>query len=53
MSVPNRKPIRPSENTAMITAVRIQMDRGRPAIRWPIRAHGPREVGSGEPYRGL
>ena len=52
MSAPNWKPIRPSVATASSTAVTIHTGRGRRAMRLPIRAHGPRLVGSSEPYRG-
>src|SRR6516165_9245700 len=52
VSVPTRKPIRPSDAMASRTAVTDQTARGRCEMRRPTRAQKPRVVGSSEPYFG-
>ena len=44
--------VTPRAMTPSTTAVTIQTCRGRRAMRWPIRAHRPRSVGSAEPSSG-
>ena len=42
----------PRASAPRTTAVTTQTSRGRGAMRWPIRAHRPCSVGSGEPRVG-